>query len=113
MAKSTNSQVRANVWVTPDQVDQIRTAILQASADYLAERNDAMIALLYDAGLIPEHALERSRRALSLTLEQSQSGTSSKKPPSKPTCARTNWTGPAATQPTSGPMHSGTVSPTE
>lgn len=29
----------------------MRTAVLQASADYLAERNDAMIALLYDAGL--------------------------------------------------------------
>lgn len=51
MAESANSQVRANVWVTPDQVDQMRTAVLQASADYLAERNDAIIATMYDAGL--------------------------------------------------------------
>jgi len=51
MGESVNSQVRAKVWVTPEQVDQMRTAILQASADYLAERNDAMIAMLYDAGL--------------------------------------------------------------
>ena len=51
MAESVNSQVRAKVWVTPEQVDQMRTAVLQASADYLAERNDAIIATTYDAGL--------------------------------------------------------------
>jgi integrase/recombinase XerD len=37
--------------VTPEQVDQMRTAVFQTSADYLAERNDTMIALLYDADL--------------------------------------------------------------
>jgi len=51
MAESVNSKVRAKVWVTPEQVDQMRTAVLQASADYLAERNEAIIATMYDAGL--------------------------------------------------------------
>jgi integrase/recombinase XerC/integrase/recombinase XerD len=51
MAESVNSKVRAKVWVTPDQVDQMRTAVLQASADYLAERNDAILATIYDACL--------------------------------------------------------------
>jgi len=28
----------------------MRTAVIQVSADYLAERNDAIIAMMYDAG---------------------------------------------------------------
>lgn len=51
MTESVNSKVRAKVWLTPEQVDQMRTASLQASTDYLAERNDAILALMYDAGL--------------------------------------------------------------
>jgi site-specific recombinase XerC len=37
--------------VTPDQIDQMRTAILQPSADYFAERNDAIPTMMYEAGL--------------------------------------------------------------
>jgi len=51
MSGYTNSKVRAKVWVTPDQVDQMRTAIFQASADYLQERNNCILAMLYDPGL--------------------------------------------------------------
>jgi integrase/recombinase XerC/integrase/recombinase XerD len=39
------------VWLKPEQVDQLRTATVEHSAEYLAARNDALVALLYDAGL--------------------------------------------------------------
>lgn len=53
MSDTGNSKVdgRAKVWVTPDQVEAMRTATVRESPDYLTGRNDAMIALLYDAGL--------------------------------------------------------------
>jgi integrase/recombinase XerC/integrase/recombinase XerD len=51
MPKNADSQVRAKVWVTPEQVDAMRTATLRDSASYLAERNEAMIALMYDTGV--------------------------------------------------------------
>jgi integrase/recombinase XerD len=51
MAQNANSQVRAKVWVTPEQVDAMRTATLQGSADYLAQRNEATITLMYDTGV--------------------------------------------------------------
>jgi integrase/recombinase XerC/integrase/recombinase XerD len=51
MAGSTNSKVQAKVWLEPDQVDALRTACYQTGADYLQARNEAIVALLYDAGL--------------------------------------------------------------
>jgi len=51
MSESENSKVEASVWVTPEQVDAMRTAVVRESADYLADRNDAMLALMYDTGL--------------------------------------------------------------
>lgn len=51
MKQNVDSKVRAKVWVTPEQVDEMRTATLQNSASYLAERNEAIIALLSDTGL--------------------------------------------------------------
>jgi len=55
MANSTNTQtegdVKAKVWLKPEQVERIRDATVRESADYLAGRNDALIALLYDSGL--------------------------------------------------------------
>lgn len=53
MASTANSQTdaKATVWLKPEQVDRLRTATVENSADYLTGRNDAMIATLYDAGL--------------------------------------------------------------
>ena len=51
MAGNTNSQVRAKVWLRPEQVDAIRSACYQAGADYLQQRNEAIVALMYDTGL--------------------------------------------------------------
>jgi integrase len=44
----TNSNVQ---FLKPAQVDQMRDATVRNSADYLAGRNDALLALLYDTGL--------------------------------------------------------------
>lgn len=42
---------RAAARLKPEQVDQMRTAAVANSATYLAARNDAIIATLYDTGL--------------------------------------------------------------
>jgi integrase/recombinase XerC/integrase/recombinase XerD len=42
---------KATVWLKPDQASAMRDATVASSASYLAGRNDAIIALLYDAGL--------------------------------------------------------------
>ena len=55
MTTSTNSQARSDdpdrSWLKPEQIDQMRTATVANSADYLSARNDAIIALLADTGL--------------------------------------------------------------
>jgi integrase/recombinase XerC/integrase/recombinase XerD len=56
MPASTNSQTqqsdpKARVWLKPEQIDAMRNATVENSADYLATRNDALIALLADTGL--------------------------------------------------------------
>ena len=51
MPDSANSKVRAKVWLTPDQVDDLRTACYETGADYLQQRNEAIVALMYDTGL--------------------------------------------------------------
>jgi len=48
---STDSKVRAKVWLTPDQVDDLRSTCYSTGADYLQQRNEAIIALMYDTGL--------------------------------------------------------------
>jgi integrase/recombinase XerC/integrase/recombinase XerD len=47
----TQTQEKATVWLKPEQVDRMRSATVEASATYLAARNDALIATLYDSGL--------------------------------------------------------------
>lgn len=47
----TQSNAKATVWLKPEQVDELRSATVENSANYLAARNDAVIALLYDTGL--------------------------------------------------------------
>jgi integrase/recombinase XerC/integrase/recombinase XerD len=39
------------VWLTPNQVDDLRSACYSTGADYLQQRNEAIIALMYDTGL--------------------------------------------------------------
>jgi integrase/recombinase XerC/integrase/recombinase XerD len=51
MAQDTDSKVRSKVWLTPDQVDELRSACYSIGADYLQQRNEGIIALMYDTGL--------------------------------------------------------------
>jgi integrase/recombinase XerC/integrase/recombinase XerD len=55
MSRNTNPEVstsRAKVWLTPDQVEELRTAAhAECFADHLGLRNETMIAVMYDAGL--------------------------------------------------------------
>lgn len=51
MSEYANSQVRAKVWVTPDQVESLRSACYTIGADYLKQRNETIIATMYDTGL--------------------------------------------------------------
>jgi len=52
MASNAETQTqKAQVWLKPEQVDDLRSATVEQSVDYLAPRNDALIATLYDTGL--------------------------------------------------------------
>ena len=51
MAQNLDSKVRAKVWLTPDQIDDLRSACYSTGADYLQQRNEAIIGLMYDTGL--------------------------------------------------------------
>jgi len=51
MPPDTDSQVRATVWLRPQQVDELRTACYSIGAEYLQQRNEAIVAVLYDTGL--------------------------------------------------------------
>lgn len=51
MSESTNSQVRAKVWLKPDQIDELRTTCYEIGAGYLQQRNEAIVATLADTGL--------------------------------------------------------------
>jgi integrase/recombinase XerC/integrase/recombinase XerD len=51
MAESTNSKVRAKVWLKPDQIEALRSACYQTGAEYLQQRNEAIITFAYDTGL--------------------------------------------------------------
>jgi integrase/recombinase XerD len=51
MAETANSQVRAKVWLKPHQVDELRTACYDVGAEYLQQRNEAIVTTLADTGL--------------------------------------------------------------
>jgi len=51
MTNSADSKVRAKVWVTPEQVEALRSACYTAGAEYLQQRNEAITAFAYDTGL--------------------------------------------------------------
>jgi hypothetical protein len=62
MAQNIDSKVRAKVWLTLDQVDALRSACYSTGADYLQQRNEAIIALMYDTGLRVERVGGHRRR---------------------------------------------------
>lgn len=51
MAESANSQVRAKVWLKPEQINELRTTCYDVGAEYLQQRNEAIVATLADTGL--------------------------------------------------------------
>jgi integrase/recombinase XerD len=51
MSNSANSKVRAKVWMTPGQVEALRSACYTTGAEYLQQRNESIIAFMYDTGL--------------------------------------------------------------
>lgn len=51
MSEYANSKVRAKVWVTPDQVESLRSACYKTGAEYLQQRNEAIVTTMYDTGL--------------------------------------------------------------
>ena len=89
MTQQTDTKVRAKVWLRPAQVDDLRSACYDVGADYLQQRNEAMIALMYDTGVrvgelvsIDVDHLRESNRALYLpTRLQKDYPTDSSPPP--------------------------------
>jgi integrase/recombinase XerC/integrase/recombinase XerD len=51
MASNIDSKVRAKVWLKPSQIENLRSACYSTGADYLQQRNEAIIAVLADTGL--------------------------------------------------------------
>jgi len=51
MPQTTDSKVRAKVWMKPEQIEQLRSACYSTGADYLQQRNEAVIATMADTGL--------------------------------------------------------------
>jgi integrase len=51
MTELEETKVRAKVWVTPEQVEAMRTAAYQGGVDYLQQRNETLVAFIYDTGL--------------------------------------------------------------
>jgi len=51
MAQNVDSKVQASVWLKPEQIEQLRSACYSIGADYLQQRNEAIVALLADTGL--------------------------------------------------------------
>ena len=51
MSDNVNSKVQASVWLKPDQLDALRTAVYRCRPDYLQERDDTILTLMYDTGV--------------------------------------------------------------
>ena len=51
MPSNTDTKVQASVWLKPDQIEALRNAVYRTSADYLQQRDEAIITLMYDTGL--------------------------------------------------------------
>jgi integrase/recombinase XerC/integrase/recombinase XerD len=51
MSGYANSKVRAKVWLTPKQIDALRSTCYTIGADYPQQRKEAIITTMYDTGL--------------------------------------------------------------
>ena len=51
MIDSKTQDNKAQVWLKPEQIEEMRNAIVEESADYLASRNDVLLSVLADTGL--------------------------------------------------------------
>jgi integrase/recombinase XerC/integrase/recombinase XerD len=51
MPDTANSKTQASVWLKPEQVEALRSAVYRCRPDYLQQRDDALLALMYDTGL--------------------------------------------------------------
>ena len=51
MSDNVNSKVQASVWLKPDQLDALRTAVYRCRPDSLQERDDTILTLMYDTGV--------------------------------------------------------------
>ena len=51
MSDDVNSKVQASVWLKPDQLDALRTAVYRCRPDYLQERDDTILTLMSDTGV--------------------------------------------------------------
>ena len=51
MSDNGNSKIQASVWLKPDQLDALRTAVYRCRPDYLQERDDTILTLMYDTGV--------------------------------------------------------------
>jgi integrase/recombinase XerC/integrase/recombinase XerD len=51
MSENTETKVQADAWLKPEQVESLRSACYSIGAEYLQQRNEAIIALLADTGL--------------------------------------------------------------
>jgi len=51
MPSNVDSKRQASVWLKPEQIEQLRSACYSVGADYLQQRNEAIVALLADTGL--------------------------------------------------------------
>jgi len=60
------TQTKATVWLKPEQIEDMRNATVAESADYLAARNDSLIALLADTGLRVSEAMALDTEMLDL-----------------------------------------------
>jgi len=74
MAQSTDSKTQSNdsnpaaqVWLKPEQIEEMRNATVAESADYLASRNDALLAVLADTGLRVAEAVALDTEMLDLS----------------------------------------------
>ena len=46
MTENTYSKVRSKVWLTPNQIDDLRSACYSTGTNYLQQRNEAIISFM-------------------------------------------------------------------
>ncbi len=51
MSDNVNSKVQLGMWLKPDQVDALQTAVYRYRPDSLRERDDTILTLMSDTGV--------------------------------------------------------------